>query len=233
MGSKLTQDDRVQVYEAIAFVISAMPMEQAARSLRQFSVDILALVHTTVNKPTASNDELKTTAGEFDVVSVIHHNDYQALPDSLESLEVMLAVIDTFGEELPQACRNSCKEAWTVFDSFIAKYGSDYNVCERVTRVLRLGLNFFGADAKPVIPSVLLRMATAFQATGYASYLWIIGKIIGRFGFEEDVELRTAFKHAFEQVSTKLVTTLQETQPSRIPDGRLYYAVFLVKSLTR
>ncbi len=64
MGSKLSQDDKVQVYEAIAYVISAMPMQQAAQSLREFSVDILAQVHAAVNRPTVlSKEELKTVTG--------------------------------------------------------------------------------------------------------------------------------------------------------------------------
>lgn len=59
MGSKLAQDDKVQVYEAIAYVISAMPMEQAAQSLRTFSLDILGRVHALAIKTTpASKDEL-------------------------------------------------------------------------------------------------------------------------------------------------------------------------------
>ncbi|KAJ3553023.1 hypothetical protein NM688_g3839 [Phlebia brevispora] len=200
-GSKLVQEDKVQVYEAIAHVISAMPMEQAAQSLRQFSLDILALVHAAATQPTVATKE------ELHIVS-----------DALENLEVMLAVVDTFGQELPAACQNSCQEAWVVFDNFLAKYGGNYGVCDRVTRVLRLGLNFFGATAKPVLPSVLSRMAEAFVATGFASYLWIGGKIIGHFGAETDPALRTAFEQLFESISNKLVNMLQDTPPSQIPD---------------
>lgn len=69
MGSKLAQDDKVQVYEAIAYVISAMPMEQAANSLRQFALDILAVVHNITSKPSAATkEELKTAAGMLAVI---------------------------------------------------------------------------------------------------------------------------------------------------------------------
>lgn len=131
----------------------------------------------------------------------------------------MLSVIDTFGDELPATCRNSCQEAWAIFDPFIAKYASNYDVCERVTRVLRLGLNFFGASALPVVPSMLSRMTSAFESTSYASYLWIIGKTIGRFGNEESQAIRNSFKQTFERSSTKVVNILQNTPPSQIPDG--------------
>jgi len=59
-GAKLAQDDRRQVYEAIAYVISAMPMEKAAESLRTFSLDILSQIHTISIKSTAvTKQELK------------------------------------------------------------------------------------------------------------------------------------------------------------------------------
>jgi transportin-3 len=59
-GSKLAQDDKLAVYEAIAHVISAMPMEQAALSLKTFAADLLASVHALASKPQpATPQELK------------------------------------------------------------------------------------------------------------------------------------------------------------------------------
>jgi transportin-3 len=69
MGAKLLQDDRRQVYEAIAYVISAMPMERAAESLRTFALDILALVHSTASQPTlATKQELQDISSTLDSV---------------------------------------------------------------------------------------------------------------------------------------------------------------------
>ena len=133
----------------------------------------------------------------------------------------MLGVIQTFGDDLPAACQGSAQEGWGFFDPFIVKYGSDYAICERTTRVLRLALTFYGGTARPIIPFVLKRMSAAFEATGFSSYLWIIGKIIGRFGNEEETVLRVAFKEAFEQSSKKLVQLLQDKTPASIPDGKL------------
>ena len=76
MGSKLVQDDKVQVYEAIAFVISAMPMDQAGQSLRTFAVDILSQVHTVAAKPTpATKAELQTVGGLFCDIIELHSSD--------------------------------------------------------------------------------------------------------------------------------------------------------------
>jgi transportin-3 len=200
-GSKLAQDDRRQVYEAIAHVISAMPMDQAAESLRTFSLDILAQVHAITNKPTvATKLEL------------------QDVGNSLENLEVMLHVIQTFGDELPAACQNTCEEAWLIFDNFLAKYGSDYDLCERTTRVLRHGLTLFGDSALLVAASVMSRLTAGFDATGFPSNLWIAGKIIQRFGNEEDLRLRSTFQEVYERSTSKIISMLQAKSPGEIPD---------------
>ncbi|KAJ7487507.1 armadillo-type protein [Mycena galericulata] len=200
-GPKLVQDDRRQVYEAIAYVISAMPMVRAAESLRTFSVDILAQIHAVTIKPT-----------------VITKEELQDVGDGLENLEVMLHVIQGFGEELPPACQTSCAEAWTVLNAFLAKYGGDYEMADRTTRVLRHGITLFGDAALPVVPSVVARMSFAFEATGYPSYLWIAGKVINRYGNEEDTDLRGSFQEIYERSTNSVVGLLQHKSPSDIPD---------------
>ena len=54
----------MQVYEAIAHVISAMPMETAAVSLRQFSDDILSEVLAVTNKTAVTKEEMAATCSE-------------------------------------------------------------------------------------------------------------------------------------------------------------------------
>jgi transportin-3 len=142
--------------------------------------------------------------------------------DSLENMEVMLHVIQTFGDELPSACQNSCEEAWVVFDSFLTKFGSDYDLGERTTRVLRHGLSLFGNSALPVAASVMTRLTAGFDATGFPSNLWIAGKIIQRFGDEENSSLRRTFQEAYEHSTQKVISLLQVKSPGEIPDGRLY-----------
>ncbi|KAJ7900248.1 armadillo-type protein [Mycena olivaceomarginata] len=199
-GAKLVQDDRRQVYEAIAYVISAMPMAQAAESLRTFSVDILARIHAATNKPNITKRELEEVG------------------DGLENLEVMLHVIQGFGEELPPACQTSCRDAWTVLDAFLVKYGADYDIAERTTRVIRHGITLFGDAALPVVPFVVARMSFAFEATGYPSYLWIAGKLIQRYGNEEDADLRGSFREVYERSTNSIVSLLQSKSPGDIPD---------------
>ena len=137
----------------------------------------------------------------------------------------MLHVIQGYGEELPPACQNTCQEAWSVFDAFLSKYSDNYDLSERVTRVLRRGIDLFNKFPNAVATSVLTRMFFAFEATGYPSFLWIAGKIVGRFGHEDDSNFRSSVKELFERSTRKVASLLQVKAPGEIPDGELFSSI--------
>ena len=132
----------------------------------------------------------------------------------------MLSVVRTFGDDLPAACQTTCQDAWSCLDLFISEYGSDYDASDRVTRLIRHGLTFFGPAGLPVASAVVSRMTSSFETTGNPGYVWIIGKIVSVFGNEEDPKIRAAFKESYDRVSAKVFSSLQEKSPAAIPDGK-------------
>ncbi|KAG8901213.1 Nuclear import receptor [Tulasnella sp. 403] len=200
MGPKLIQDDRLQVYEAIGYVITSMPMQEAGTTLRTFSLDLLAQVHSVVEKPSAQKEELQRVA------------------DALELLEALLMIVQSFGEELPTACHGTAAEVYPILDALIAKYGTHYFVSERVCRVLRQGLQFFGASALPLAPTVLRRAATSFQSTGYSSFLWLQAKVIAVHGSSPDPTLQLAISETYELSSAQVFAMLKIQAPADMPD---------------
>jgi hypothetical protein len=139
--------------------------------------------------------------------------------DGLANLEVMLHVVGSFGEQLPPTCHSTCQEVWPVFDTFLAKHGSDYESAEHVTRVLRHALNLFGPAVLTIAADVLRRMSTAFASSGFSCYLWIASKVHSRFGNEEDPLLRNAVKDMYERSTQKLFVMLREKSAAMLPDG--------------
>jgi transportin-3 len=144
----------VQVYEAIAHVISAMSMEQAAGSLRTFALDILTSIHSASVQPTEVSKDNSSSYAVRDPWHFMQEYELMVVEDSLECLETMLSVVRTFGNDLPAVCQTTCQEAWSCLDIFIGKYGSDYDASDRVTRLIRHGLTFFGSAALPVASAV-------------------------------------------------------------------------------
>jgi len=141
----------------------------------------------------------------------------------------MLYVIRTFGEELPPACQNVCVEVWAVFDALLLKYGSLYFITERCSRTLRLGLEFFGKAAKPILPTLLERLTASFEASGYSSNLWVIGKAVGAFGNENSSVIRSAYKAAYERTSVRVFAMLKSQAFTEIPDVIEDYIQMLIQ----
>lgn len=131
----------------------------------------------------------------------------------------MLHVVGSFGEHLPPSCQGTCQEVWPVFNAFLVKHGSDYESAEHVTRVLRHGLNLFGRAVLTIAADVLGSMSASFASSGMSCYLWIAGKVHGRFGNEEDPVLRDAVRDVYERSTQKILVMLQEKSAATLPDG--------------
>ncbi|CAG7850003.1 mRNA transport regulator MTR10 [Serendipita indica DSM 11827] len=197
VGVKLMQEDKLAIYEAIGWIISSMPMEHAASTLRKFAIDIFATI--------------QAVPGDSSV-----HN--QAVIECLEQLEQLLDVVGPFGEELPAACQNTAAETWAIMDDIIARRGAIPDICDRTTRVIRLGLQVFDKQALPLVPAILARLTSRFENTGFASYLWAIGKVIQRFGLEEDPVVRNAIQQTYEMCTVKCSVIFSETTISHHSD---------------
>jgi transportin-3 len=57
VGPKLLQEDKVTIYEAVAWVISSMSMEESAATLRKFAIEILSGIAAIVSQPTPPTSE--------------------------------------------------------------------------------------------------------------------------------------------------------------------------------
>ncbi|GAB1517431.1 Nuclear import receptor [Rhizoctonia solani] len=201
MSPKISQSDRVEIYEGIAHVISAMPLQDAGAALKQMSLELLEKIHEAASAP-SSSVKVQT----------------DAICDGVELLLTMLEIIGPFGEELPASCEDTCSQAWIVVDTVLTHHGGDPTVSESICRLLRAAIPLFGNAALPVIPLVIKRAVLIFDQTGIASYPWILRKCIEAHGHTGKVALREDFKQAFELVSKKLSTLLQTQPITSIPD---------------
>ncbi|KAH7104256.1 ARM repeat-containing protein [Auriculariales sp. MPI-PUGE-AT-0066] len=191
VGPKLAQEDLTQIYEAIGHVLVTLPMEDCARWVKTFALEVLQDVHAIAIRAIPA---IKT--------------ELSAITSGLERLEAMLHVVRSFGDTLPQACQGTCPELWAMFDAFLLKYGGHFPVADATSRVLRQGLNLFQDGVLPVVPSALNRMTACFESTQFACYLWMVAKIITAFGNEEAADFRTLFKDSFNRCSASIVALL-------------------------
>jgi len=217
IGDKLDQSDMVEVCEAIGYVITSMPADAAALALQQFCeplvqrVQAIASVAGEVQKP-----DLQKAAGE-QVLAI------ELTSDALEQIDSYLAIVRTL-DPVPESCLPTCLAVYSILDTLLARFAERYYISERVCSVLRRGLGFFPTRAlEPVIQPLLERMSLAFDETGYASYLWITGKVAAKFadaarepGGEGVAGL---LSRAFEGITTALGKLLQTKVALEVPDG--------------
>lgn len=83
VGDRLDQADMVEVSEAIGYVISSMPPQEAAQALQQFTQPLIQRVQTVASTQNPGKDELMKAAGEF---SISMHSKRVCFIPSLQSL---------------------------------------------------------------------------------------------------------------------------------------------------
>ncbi|TYJ52165.1 hypothetical protein B9479_007237 [Cryptococcus floricola] len=226
VGDRLDQGDMLDVCEAIGYVIEGMPADGGAQALQQFCEPLIQFI-----QPFASSD---TPASEQELEKVA---------DALEQMDAYLSVVKTL-KPVPESCYPTCAAVYGVLDGLLARYSKVYHISEKVGSLLRRGLAFFPLRAlEPVVPLLLERLATCFNETGYASYLWITGKVADKFGEAAAAaagaggpgggQLAGLLVGSFESVTRGLGELLQRKVAVEIPDVMDDYVHLLYAYLSR
>ncbi len=150
--------------------------------------------------------------------------------DNFEQIDSFLSVIRTL-KPVPEACYATAGPLYQLVDQVLLRYGNTYHVAERAGSVVRRGLAFFPKRALvPLLEPLLSRMVSSFRETGYASYLWIIGKTAAKFGEDKseplDQQSTALIAHTFEEVCMELQKLVAVKPAPMIPDGESLSTLF-------
>ncbi|KZP00791.1 ARM repeat-containing protein, partial [Calocera viscosa TUFC12733] len=195
-GLQMHQEDVMSIYDGVAWVLSSLPVSEAAAGLLQFSTPLIQQVATATQRAgDYSRDELKPVA------------------DALENLESLIKVMIGFGELFPTDCLGTPGRVWPIFDAFLARYGTTFFISERVTSVIRRAIQNWPADScRPLAAGVAARMCQCFQESGFSGYVWISGKLLDRYFAGGDAQLHATFATMFDRETHKMVELFTEHQ---------------------
>lgn len=246
-GEKLGQEDVVEVCEAIAYIIDGMLPAEAASALSQFCSPLITRIQTLLSlSPSVPSSSVSVSEGDLEKIS-----------DMLEQIDAYLSIVRTLSP-FPPSCYPSAGRIYAILDVLLEKFGGVYHISEKVGSVLRRGLIFFpaevlvgsgvGAEGEDgdrsggtrggeggLVSQLIKRMQTSFEETGYASYLWIMGKIVDKFsdmvlsstsGGETEAAGRMVGEllgRGFESVTTSLGRLLERKVAVEIPDGKSFF----------
>lgn len=202
IASKLAAEELSNLMEAMAYIIAVMPLDEAAAALQLFCAPELALL-------SAMAADGGTTQGKREL---------RLAGDALDRLDVMLSIVGPF--DLPPSCAGTASQAWSVLSAFLIAYSSIPSLAEKSCTLLRRSLDFFGPAVPPLVPAILEQMTTSFEQTGASSFLWITGKIVGKFGREPGLEGLVGA--SFGRESEALFIMLGNKTPALVGDGQSF-----------
>lgn len=255
-GERLGQEDVVEVCEAIAYIIDGMLPAEAASALSQFCSPLITRIQTLLSlPPSVPSSSASVSEGDLEKIS-----------DMLEQVDAYLSIVRTLSP-FPSSCHPTAGRVYAILDVLLENFGGVYHISEKVGSVLRRGLIFFpaevlvgsrvGAEGEDgdrsggtrggggLVSQLIKRMQTSFEETGYASYLWIMGKIVDRFsdmilsstsGGETEATGRMVGEllgRGFESVTTSLGRLLERKVAVEIPDGKSFFFPSLPPHLPR
>lgn len=195
LNSTLSREELLEVSEAVAFIISALPAAQALESLLQFVHPVLTAAAELGTTPDATPEQLRRSA------------------DALKQVDLMMRVNQELSANLPAMCASTAQEAYLLLDSILQAHGESLIVSESVCALIRRGIAFFGQVGVEVVPALVVRMAETFQSSGHPAYVWIIGASISNYGLRTEPAVRDALRSAFHVVSQKVFVLVQSVGP--------------------
>ncbi|KAM0745613.1 ARM repeat-containing protein [Meredithblackwellia eburnea MCA 4105] len=201
-SSRIGAEDLMDIYAGIGHVICVMNLDEAPQVLSTFCMPNIEIVHQVTVQPAAPM--------KAELLSAC---------DALDRVDVLLSVVDRFPDGLPDSCKGTCVQVWSVLEQFLVKFArADSRVPEKVCVVVRRGLALFDDEAFEVAPRILDTLVNAFEVEPVSSYLWIVGKMVGIFARRAEPAYEASMSNAVQRATAKVVAMLQVTEPSRIAD---------------
>jgi hypothetical protein len=194
------------VCEAIGYVLSSMPIDQAAEALRQFCAPSLAIIQTVANSPPIADKP-----------------DLQRVADAIEQIDAYLVNLQMF-QPYPAMCLSTPTQVFPLLAALLEKYAKTYFMTERISSLIRRSLAFFPTDTlTPILQSLVEYLVQGFAQTGYPSFIWIIGKITQKFALRTrgppGEAVARVLATALESITSSLELLLTEKVAVEIPDG--------------
>ncbi|KAI9273878.1 armadillo-type protein [Helicostylum pulchrum] len=192
--------DILEVTEAVSHVITVLPINEIEKALQLFCLPIAQDLHNIVSKgkDTVSQEEC------------------HKIGDILEQISVFFDVIHP-KVEVGQAhpCVTFIGELWPVLDMTLSNFGHISTVSEPLCKCFNSFIRSYGVHFIPLLPQLMERLVSAFDATGNSCYLWVSFKLVREYACDEGECALPCFQFV-QRISQSMFMKLQ--QVNDIPD---------------
>ncbi|KAF9939699.1 Nuclear import receptor [Mortierella alpina] len=163
---KLKGMDLLEVTEAVAHVVAAVPNAELAQVFQMFCLPIaqqLALL--------ATKDQ---TTLEEDVPVII---------DNISQLKIFF---ETVNPQVAPADAHPCipivQELWPIMDSLADRVGGIDDVARPLAGCWRSIIVNYRTHYMPLLPVTMARLVKSFKQSGLGQYLWVSSRVVREFG---------------------------------------------------
>ncbi|KAG0243782.1 Nuclear import receptor [Actinomortierella wolfii] len=197
---KLKGIDLLEVTEAVAHVIAAVPNAELPNIFKMFCLPIA--------------QQLAALASQGTNVS---ENEVFQMADNLSQLKIFFETVNPqVSPSEPHPCVPIFQELWPILETVADNFGSNEDIAKPLAGCMRSAVISYRSHFTPMLPSLLNRLVRSFEQTGLGQYLWVGSRVVREFG-KADPATTVQF---VESISTTMWQILQKYagQFNQIPD---------------
>ncbi|KAH6560059.1 hypothetical protein BASA50_003202 [Batrachochytrium salamandrivorans] len=170
----VTRDNRRQLTEAVAHIISAVPLAEFSTSMQLFVHPVAQKLHAFVAIP-----------GQPDVIQ---------FKEAILTIGELATLFQYVVPEIPLSETHPCiqivGQMWPIIQALHDRHGKDITIAECAARLLQSILSSYKQHALPILPQLIEFLVQQFESTGFSCHLWIAGRCVRIFGDDEKDEGR-------------------------------------------
>ncbi|KAF9427872.1 Nuclear import receptor [Podila epigama] len=164
--NKLSDTDLLEVTEAVAHVIAAVPNENLANVFKMFCLPIAQQLAEFASKNQATlNDDI---------------------PHIIDNLSQLKIFFETVNPQVAPSEAHPCvpivQELWPILDSLADRVGGIDDVARPLAGCWRSTVISYRTHYGPMLPTTMARLVKSFEQTGLGQYLWVSSRIVREFG---------------------------------------------------
>ncbi|KAF9217935.1 Nuclear import receptor [Podila verticillata] len=164
--NKLSDTDLLEVTEAVAHVVAAVPNENLANVFKMFCLPIAQQLAELASKNQAELGD--------DIPRII---------DNLSQLKIFFETVNPqVAPTEAHPCVPIVQELWPILDTLADRVGGIDEVARPLAGCWRSTIISYRTHYAPLLPTTMARLIKSFEQTGLGQYLWVASRIVREFG---------------------------------------------------
>ncbi|KAG0343249.1 Nuclear import receptor [Podila horticola] len=164
--NKLSDTDLLEVTEAVAHVVAAVPNENLANVFKMFCLPIAQQLAELASKNQAELGD--------DIPRII---------DNLSQLKIFFETVNPqVAPTEAHPCVPIVQELWPILDTLADRVGGIDEVARPLAGCWRSTIISYRTHYAPLLPTIMARLTKSFELTGLGQYLWVASRVVREFG---------------------------------------------------